>query len=423
MKRIAIIGAGAAGLSFAYFLSKATRDRFTCLLLDPDEKSDNDRTWAYWGTPFGFDHLVSHRWDTLRLRDAGRDESVITSSEGYRYIPADRFYRVCKKQLQGDSRFSFIRGRVESIRQDTKGVALSYRKFHAEPEEPFGIQRLLEADLVFDSVFGPKTDDPALLRQSFVGWEIRCAEPLWDSRQATLMDFDSEAIPSGLKFFYVLPANARRALIEYTIVGESCPTADYLERRLERYLDELAEGKRWEILRREKGTIPLYMNRAPERDGRIYRLGVAAGAARPSTGYAFRSIVETSRSLAAEIASRLHEPTMAMPQVRLPLHLGRRARFFDAVFLELLLREPEQVPTALLRLFERNRSDRVFRFLSGASTIRDEISVVTSLPWGPFIKALLRLAGRRWSGEESRYPRPIKYPSGSISSRRIRSSS
>jgi lycopene beta-cyclase len=165
------------------------------------------------------------------------------------------------------------------------------------------------------------------------------------------------------------------------------------------------------------------MNRAPERDGRIYRLGVAAGAARPSTGYAFRSIVETSRSLAGEIASRLQEPTRAMPQVKPPLHLGRRARFFDAVFLELLLREPEQVPRALLRLFARNRSDRVFRFLSGASTIRDEISVLASLPWEPFVKALLRLAGGRRPREESPYPRPMKYPSGSISSRRIRSSS
>lgn len=394
MKRIVVVGAGAAGLSFAYYLSASSHDPFHCILVDPDTKEENDRTWAFWGESFDFDHLVSHRWSRLSLNNR---VGVKTESGGYRYIPADRFYRHCRRRLEEDERFEFLRERVERIEEvdgavqvilaPTPGMAASL-----DPPRSIGSgRRRIEADIAVESVFGPPERGECLLRQSFVGWEVQAKEPYWNPDEATLMDFEVAHGRHVLEFYYVLPMSSRRALIEFTAVDALVPGADYLEERVESYLDSLLGRGGWEILRREKGTIPLYESTAPRRRGRVYHLGVAAGAARPSTGYAFRSIIETSAALAERFASHLRGDGSQPPEVPGVPHAAWRPRFFDAVFLELLRGEAHVLPEALMALFRRNEAARVFRFLAGRSSLRDELAIVASLPWTPFLRSLGRL--------------------------------
>lgn len=408
MDSIIIAGAGAAGLSLAYYLAGLDSSHaFSCTLIDPDGKTDYDRTWSYWGESFDFDDLIEREWRTLLLHNDGRTAAATLDAPAYRFIRSDRFYARCREVITADPRFTFVRGRVESVEADGGGVTVGVRELGASASDEetggWGLANY-RGDYLVESAFGPG-GEPAF-RQSFVGWHVEGRAAVWDPDEATLMDFEGPARDAGrgsgggLEFAYVLPVDARHALVEFTTVSAVQPEDDYLEARLERYLDRTIGADGWAVTHREKGSIPLYASRGPSSTaaGRVIHLGVTAGAARPTTGYAFRSIVETSRAVAAAYARDgvLRAPS-AIGGHAMPAHRRLRPRFYDRVFLEVLAGEPEALPRALVQLFRRGCAPRVFRFLAGRSSLRDELGIITSLPWGPFLRALWRTAthGRR----------------------------
>lgn len=319
-------------------------------------------------------------------------------------IPADRFYDAMIAPLQEDRRFSFVRGRVERIvpRDDHAVVVGRALPPAGDGDDPRwrslagapGSGTAIVADVVVDSVFGPSHADAsgaAVGVQAFVGWEVESDRPIWDSGTATLMDFGESGGDDVLEFTYVLPFTAHRALVEHTVVAEVPPSDGEIEDRLGRYLDEHTNGADVQIRRREKGHIPLLPDRRPQTLGPVVHLGVVAGAARPSTGYAFRSIVETSQAVAQQLAAGIDGRVAEAPAVPVVAHATGRPRFFDRVFLALILATPAEVPRSLVMLFRNNPTDRVFRFLHGSSSVIDELMVILSLPWPPFLRALGRI--------------------------------
>jgi len=398
---IVIVGAGAAGLSFAYYLAQLdTRREFSCTLIDPDAKIDYDRTWSYWGGPFDFDDLVEREWGSLLLRHNGSIATGTLRGRGYRFIPSNRFYRRCLDEISADPRFSFVHGRAEFLHSDESGVTVGVRPVKRRSnaaDTGDGITRH-RADYVVDSVFGPtprRTNSDAVpaFYQSFVGWVVDRDAAEWRPDTVTLMDFSERAGHGRMEFFYTLPFAEEKALVEFTSVGPGEPETDYLENRLDEYLINLLGEEGWKVAHREKGSIPLFEFREPTgaANGRIIHLGVQAGAARPTTGYAFRSIVETSEAVVAEYerTSVICSPE-SIGRRAMPSHRRGRPRFYDRVFLEVLAGEPESLPSALVSLFHRNKAERVFRFLAGRSSVLDELAVIVSLPWGPFLRALRR---------------------------------
>lgn len=387
---IVIVGAGAAGLSFAYYLSKMVARPFTCTIVDPDTKESNDRTWAYWGDSFPFDDVVTHRWERLGIFAPGG--GTVTDGVSYRALPADAFYQRCRSVIERDERFNWVRGRVASIEPLTRADGSNsntaetarVRVEGTTPSAGFSPTTIV-GDLVVDSVFGPAVGRGEAPSQRFVGWNVETPDDLWDVTEATLMDF----VPSdrGLEFFYTLPTGPRTALVEYTVVAGSAVDRSDIEERLSHYVGAVVGNDEWRITRRESGEIPLFLDRVPGRSEQspVLHLGVEAGAARPSTGYAFRSIVETSRG----IVEGLREGWNVTVPVAANLH--GRPRFFDRVFIELLRSEPKALPAALVALFKRNPSARVFRFLEGSSSFLDDLGIVRSLPWAPFLRGFGRV--------------------------------
>ncbi len=397
MERIIIVGAGAAGLSLAHYLSHVSPDdrSFTCTLIEPATKAENDRTWCYWGDHFDFDHLAHYSWSDLEIvdREGNRTSSRFVRSKrkapgfedpyggDYRVIAADRFYEECRKSIQTDARFEWIVGRVEKIEESSRAVTVSTSSGRS----------VVYADTIFDTVFGyggqhRSHTDGHPPRQSFVGWEVTTHQSVWNPGSATLMDFSVAETSGAFEFMYTLPTSTREALVEFTVIGSSDVNHGYLEDQIATHLETIAGVDQWHITRREKGEIPLFIDRSPfSTSGGVVRLGVQAGAARPSTGYAFRSIVETSRSIVSSYAaSGRFSLSDAAP------HTRRRPRFFDRVFLNVLRYESDRLPDALFRLFDRNSQARVLTFLSGRSTLLQEFAIVASLPWGPFIRGLYR---------------------------------
>ena len=71
-----LAGGGLAGLSLAcHLVNSPLRDR-SILIVHPDTKERNDRTWSYWTRQPGlFDGAVTHAWDSLRFVGNGVETS------------------------------------------------------------------------------------------------------------------------------------------------------------------------------------------------------------------------------------------------------------------------------------------------------------------------------------------------------------
>jgi lycopene beta-cyclase len=66
-----------------------------------------------------------------------------------------------------------------------------------------------------------------------------------------------------------------------------------------------------------------------------------------------------------------------------------RHRQLDAVLLEVLDRDPDQLQVAFGRLFRRHPAERVLAFLDEDTTLGDELALISSLPAWPYVQALL----------------------------------
>ena len=134
------------------------------------------------------------------------------------------------------------------------------------------------------------------------------------------------------------------------------------------------------MLREERGALPMEVGfHEPTPDGRI-RMGLGGGAARPSTGYAFTRIQRQ-----ADLVTRALVQGDAVPASL----DGPFARFMDRVFLQVIRTMPERGPALFESLFRNASRDRLEHFLSGSVHPVDRLSVMTSLPTLPFLRAAM----------------------------------
>ena len=355
---VLVVGAGMAGLSLAVALAERGFDG-RVLLVDAREDWDvDDRTWCSFAVgPHPFVGAVAHRWARVRVREGGRERLLDVGRTPYVHVPARDFYRAAFARLGSAKRF-VVRGgvRVDGLVPEPGGV---------RAETSAGV---LRARWAFDArpALPPPGGTPRLF-QHFRGFFVRTEAPRFEPGVATLMDFDVDQ-GRGLRFRYVLPFAADRALVEDTYFTETTfPIGEALLEDLGAHVVEREEG----------GVIPMTVDRFPVRPG-IRRIGLAGGVAKPSTGYAF----EFAQRDAAQIADALVRGAPPPP--------FRRQAFLDEVFLGVLARDPAEAPALFYRLFDRNPPARLVRFLSERATPLDHLGVMASLPKRPFIAEALR---------------------------------
>ncbi len=373
---IAIVGAGAAGLSLAWQLVERGLHGRRVILLEPRTRYERDRTFCFWNDqPHPFVELASHRWPRWRVR--GEGEWIVRSAPGlaYHHLPADAFYERVLARLEETPGVELRLGvRVEALQESVGGVVVDTDS------------RDLRAGAVFDSrpIRGPVSPDDVTLLQHFEGWQIRCDHDVFDPTMATLMDF-AVSQEHGIHFVYVLPYGPREALVEATWFAAETVDDDTYRRFLERYLRAELRLEAWEIVHRERGVIPMTTAAAPVRVGRrVYRIGLAGGMAKPSTGYAFQSIQRFSR----EMAARLDREELPEP----PAPRGWRARTLDRIFLSYLERYPSRGPSIFADLFGRVEPELLIRFLGDRASAADCLRVMRALPFAPLTAETLRAA-------------------------------
>jgi lycopene beta-cyclase len=106
-----------------------------------------------------------------------------------------------------------------------------------------------------------------------------------------------------------------------------------------------------------------------------------------STGFAFHRTQRDSRRIVASLEKEGHP--FAVPAA------PGRYRVMDAMLLHLLANRPELSERIFSDLFSKNPVERLFRFLDEQSSVGQDLAIMASVPWWPFIRAWLEIQVRR----------------------------
>ena len=380
-----IVGGGAAGLSLAYHLAQEPRlAGKKVLLIEPEAKTRNDRTWSFWADEPGlFDGIVAHEWRKIAFRSPGFERVIDLGRYRYKTINGLDYYRFVHRVLAArPTQFTVVRGLAEALEDTPTGVRIrtangtTHTARYAFDSRPPDLAKLKQ---------------PAkhrYLLQHFVGWEIETDADVFDPTTVEFMDFRGPQQHEA-RFMYVLPFTARKALVEYTLFSEmTLPKAEY-EAAIREYLATTLGLTNYRITAEEAGAIPMTDHPLPPRVGQhVLNLGTRGGRAKPSTGYAFKRIQEHSARLVAALATTGHPPADST---------GDRWQFrlFDTLLLDIMRRRGETTRDIFRQLFERNPVERIFRFLDEQTSWADNLRVMNSVPAGPFVRSIAQvLRGR-----------------------------
>jgi len=370
-----IAGAGAAGLSLALRLADSgkLKDK-KIILIDREDKRENDRTWCYWERGKGyFDSILHHSWTWLRMEGDGDSLQREISPYRYKMLRAADFYAYAIARLEHEGRLSIIRAevqRIESMPEETR--------VHTD-------QGIYRGQWCFSSIrdYGLDRERNHYLDQYFKGWFIRTQAASFRQEEAHFMDFRTRQ-EGETRFFYVLPKDPFHALVEIALFTRQPLTEEQCDERLETYLrdywglDPGAYTKEQE----ETGVIP--MTDAPFRR-RVHRtiyVGMAGGDTRASTGFTFLNIQRRVEGI-VQALERGTDPGRVRE--------SGRFRFYDRVLLRVLEERRYPGDRLFLRLFRRNPMQRVLAFLQGDSHPWEEVRLMLTVPIGVFFHSALRM--------------------------------
>lgn len=367
-----VTGGGCAGLSLVMrILREPALASKKILIIDKDDKKKNDRTWCYWEKGEGFfDDIIYRKWEKAWFH--GEDYSSLKTLGPYAYkmIRGIDFYEYCHHSIAASPNVDLFLGEITRIANTSEGV-------HVEAGENF-----FHAKYVFNSIL---LNNPVLkkdhyhLLQHFKGWIIETKIPVFNTDEATLMDFRVSQ-EEGTTFVYVMPLSPTQALVEYTLFTERLLTQDQYNAGLKNYIESFLQTNEYKVLEEEFGVIPMTDLVFPEVEGNIIHLGTAGGQTKPSSGYTFRFIQKKVDVIISRLSSGLH-PHQAEAMIK------KRFKWFDQVLLHMLARKKMSGKRIFSLLFSRNRISTIFAFLDNETKLLQELKLLNTLPQFPFMRA------------------------------------
>ena len=403
---IAILGAGLAGLSFACaLLEQGVRDPI--IILERRREIAVPGSWCTWATePLRFAELARRSWSRWSIAADGTRATAASTEHPLLLLEAPTVLGAACERLLAAPQVELHTGvEVHEVHDAGEGgeIRTSTGTFAAAHVfDALG----LASPLLHARPAAPGTFE---LVQSFLGWTVEAEAPVFAAGEATLMAFDG-ARPRGLSFHNVLPLDAHTALIRHASVAPEATRPEAHRARLEAHLGTLAPATAWRVLAEEVGELSMSTRTFPAHHGpRIHTLGAAAGAVRPSSGYAFSRIQRHSTEMARALARGARSGAVSWPERVGPTRLAG----LDAIFLHALAAEPERFPQIFLEMARRVPGSSFARFMTDVSTPLEEARMIAALPKEPFIAAALRagiprreLVAARLPGRPGPRPRP-----------------
>lgn len=365
---------GCAGLSLAVHLLQAgqlTGKRL--LLVDREQKDQNDRTWCFWEAGAGmFEPIVYRSWEKAWVRDEGVELCLDLLPYRYKMIRGIDFYTYCLHLLRQHPSVTILKAGVTAV-SDNGSIAIVQTT-----------SGTFTAPVAFNSIlFGkPQLNKKQhFLLQHFRGWVIETDTPSFDPAVPTLMDFRTSQ-SEGTTFLYVMPFSSTTALVEYTLFTASRLDDASYHKGLDDYIRQQLGISMYKVLEKEDGIIPMTDYRFPSGTRRLVQIGTAGGQTKASSGYTFRFIQQHSAAIVRQLAAGQSPVVQDAPA---------RFRFYDKVLLDILARNSFPGHRIFSTLFKKNKPQRVLRFLDNESSFGEELRLISSLPTGPFLRAAWRV--------------------------------
>ena len=370
-----IIGAGAAGLLLADALGK---DEFfaskTILVLDKDDKSKNDRTWCFWERGLGeFDKLLYKTWDSIYVGGKQLQKSTSIAPYTYKMLRGIDFYNHFLPKVRAYPNITWVQEEVQHIDEQENEVLVTTSS-----------QKYL-GRTVFSSLYDPslplKQSKFPVLQQHFVGWQIKTEQSVFDSKEATFMDFSVEQ-KGNTRFMYVLPFSDNEALVEYTLFSEHLLDKNDYEEAIKTYIATNLGNTPYTIKKTEFGSIPMTCYPFHRHNtNRIFNIGIAGGWAKPSTGYTFYN---TSR-IVPKLVNHLKTGKLLTE-----FNQKNRFLFYDMLLLDILCENNHLGHEIFESMFKRRKASLILKFLENETNLWEELKIVTAPKPMPFIRALFK---------------------------------
>jgi lycopene beta-cyclase len=368
-----IVGGGAAGLHLAFAMSKDLFFRSKKIgIIEKSGKNSNDRTWCFWEKGEGsWEDIVSYSWNNCEFITNEKVTSLNLEAYHYKMIKAIDFYKKVITHLKETPNFVWIQDEVLHIQEGSPSKIVTtknnYSAFH-----------------IFDSRITPnfyKNEKHINLIQHFKGWIIETKEDVFNPDSFVMMDFRLK-YPESTSFTYVLPYTAKKALIEFTFFSPSLVADQVYDSYIKKYIEQVLGCSEYSIFDTEKGIIP--MSNYPFHNANnksVTKIGTAGSWVKGSSGYSFKNAERFSKRIVNNIKNK-----------HLPSHdlFKRRFKKYDTLFLHVLFNHNDLGEEIFSNMYTKNSISLLFSFLDEETTFAEELKIINSLRWRPFINAVYK---------------------------------
>lgn len=370
---IIIAGAGCAGLSLAYQLVQAGVKK-SILLVDRRISYGQDKTWCFWDDAANSDTFwTDWSWSSLGVYTARFCKEEELKGQRYFMLRSETFYRQILEILRKSTNVNVIEADIERVYADDTKAYL----------EADGITYI--GNHLFNSIPQRQSvmNNGSLLKQHFRGWRIKSELPVFNKETVRMMDFRTEQF-EDVRFFYVLPFSEHEALVEYTVFSNKVLQQSEYDEAIRAYINDNLRIPAYHICEYEQGVIPMYPVSNEGGHERIIPIGTAAGAVKPTTGYAFKRIQDHIRQIVSSM--------LAGKDPGIKIKTGVRFRYYDRLLLHILNGNSRSKHLIFDQLFYRNDISLILKFLSEKTNLLEEVLIFSSLPIRLFLSAALDLA-------------------------------
>ena len=336
------------------------------LILDPDEKQENDKTFCFWAEPSDeifqdYKSIVSNSWNKIQINN---NTAQTISPLKYYHLNSIDLYNLARKIINNYD--------IEYLKESVLGIYKEDKLFIESDN------KIYTSSWVFDGRppdFSKLDKKDYYISQSFFGYKISLENSTFDSDVYHMMDFRVSQ-HTATQFIYILPYSKTKALVELTRFGKQILNQNEAEKELEKFIQK-HYGKH-EILETEKGIIPM-SSILPKNEiaKNCVNIGTRAGNVKPSTGYAFKNMFKQAKAICSSKDFSVNK-----------VAVNKRFLFYDQLLLIILTVWPSKGRPIFERLFKIKSSYFVLNFLDEKTSIIEDLGMFTKLQVGVFVKAL-----------------------------------
>jgi lycopene beta-cyclase len=369
-------GAGLSGLTLALKLYETgLLEKHTLLLIDPSDKSENDRTWSFWNEKLPeLTYLpIKNSWDKAVIKSNTLNHTEDLLPYTYYNIEGIDYYNYVKNRLKDATNIEWLKDTIiedEPHKKEVITASASIAYTHYFFKSHFFSDEL-------STLLSDKDKSDFFLWQHFLGYKIRFKEDRFKPNQFTYMDMTIPQQQGGLSFMYVLPFSENTALVEYTLFSNKLLERTAYEEMLLSYI-KTEFGDDYEIEAEEYNKIPMSTKIKIDRINNVIPIGTLGGVVKASTGYSFLRNLKH----ATHIVNQLKRGT---DNFKYPI--SKRHQFYDKVLINVIASQKSE-GLAVFNALYKNDLKLLFKFLDEETTIWEDLKIMRSVPTWPFIKGV-----------------------------------